>query len=234
MERRLVPGLEYSQHQYEARLLRWIGHRVKWLDVGCGRRLLPTWRSAQELVLIGRASQLTGLDGDLGSLHDNVTVHSRVLGAAEQLPFADAVFDVVTANMVVEHLADPVAAFAGVHRILRPGGLFIFHTPNASAFPTVLSRAVPEIAKPLLSRLLDGRRSADVFPTTYRCNTPSAVRETAERAGFEVAELSLVSTTALFSVVLPLAALELLWLRFISTESREQLRSNIICVLYKR
>jgi len=73
-----------------------------------------------------------------------------------------------------------------------------------------------------------------VFPTWYRCNTPDDVAKVTREAGFDVAELSLVSSTALFSVVPPLAVIELLWLRYLQSESRKHLRSNIICVLRKR
>jgi hypothetical protein len=49
-----------------------------------------------------------------------------------------------------------------------------------------------------------------------------------------VAELSLVSSTALFSVVPPLAFVELLWLRSVQREARQNLRSNIIAVLRRQ
>jgi ubiquinone/menaquinone biosynthesis C-methylase UbiE len=234
MERRLVPGLEYSQHKYEAHLLRWIPQDAIWLDVGCGRRLLPPWRAAGEQALLARTRSLTGIDLDLGSLRDNSTAHHRVYGPVDRLPFRDATFQVVTANMVVEHLADPVGAFTEVARVLQPGGLFLFHTPNASAFPTAVARRIPEALKSPLARLLDGRKAADVFPTYYRCNTPADVRRNAEGAGFSVAELSLVSSTALFSVVPPLAFVELLWLRSVQREARQNLRSNIIAVLRRQ
>jgi SAM-dependent methyltransferase len=39
-------------------------------------------------------------------------------------------FDVVRLNNVIEHLSSPKAVVRAVHRILRPGGLFAFSTPN--------------------------------------------------------------------------------------------------------
>lgn len=233
MERRMVPGLEYSQHRYEDHLRRWIPQGVEWLDVGCGRRLLPSWRAEGERILLARAKELVGIDLDLDSLKDNVTAHVRIFGKVGALPFRDASFDVVTANMVVEHLDDPQAGFAEVGRVLKRGGLFLFHTPNAKAFPTALARLLPDTIKAPLARVLDNRRSIDVFQTYYRCNTAADIERNARAAGLEPVELSFVSSTALFSVVPPLAFLELLWLRAIQRDSRRHLRSNLIAVLRK-
>jgi SAM-dependent methyltransferase len=145
----------------------------------------------------------------------------------------DASFDVVTANMVVEHLDDPHSSFAEVARVLKRGGLFLVHTPNAKAFPTTLARLLPDSVKAPLARVLDNRRSIDVFPTYYRCNTAADIGRAAQAAGLVPVELSFVSSTALFSVVPPLAFLELLWLRAIQRDARRHLRSNVIAMLRK-
>lgn len=47
---------------------------------------------------------------------------------AEQLPFADACFDVVWANGLLHWLADVPAALAEIRRVLAPDGLFLFAT----------------------------------------------------------------------------------------------------------
>lgn len=48
----------------------------------------------------------------------------------EELHYEADHFDVVRANNVIEHLPSPKAMVRAVHRILRPGGLFAFSTPN--------------------------------------------------------------------------------------------------------
>lgn len=48
----------------------------------------------------------------------------------EKLPYENNTFDVVSAFQVVEHLENPFLIMREVHRVLRPGGLFIFSVPN--------------------------------------------------------------------------------------------------------
>ena len=49
------------------------------------------------------------------------------------LPFRDAAFETVVAYDVVEHVADLVALVREVHRVLRPGGMFLVTTPHFSS-----------------------------------------------------------------------------------------------------
>ncbi|WP_370080906.1 class I SAM-dependent methyltransferase [Streptacidiphilus sp. MAP12-16] len=46
-------------------------------------------------------------------------VHTAAL---PELPFADASFDAVVGNFVINHLGDPAAGLAELRRVLRPGG----------------------------------------------------------------------------------------------------------------
>jgi len=47
----------------------------------------------------------------------------------QQLTFPDQSFDVCTSTDVFEHVPDDARAFAEIHRVLRPGGKFIFTVP---------------------------------------------------------------------------------------------------------
>lgn len=231
LEQRIVPGLDSSQARYESTLRRYVTSATRWLDLGCGRRLLPEWRRDAERELIARASSVVGIDLDLESLRDNESIEHLCLSSVSDLPFADESFSLVTANMVMEHVSDPATMLRELRRVLVPGGHLVFHTPNARAFPTTVARVLPDSVKQRLARVLDGRASKDVFPTHYRANEPADIRRHAEVAGFEIAELEMVSTSAVFSLVLPLALVELLWIRAIRAPSRANLRSNIIAVL---
>jgi len=60
-------------------------------------------------------------------------------GELAEIGFPAEFFDVVTLWMLVEHLRDPRAVLAEVHRILRPDGLVILKTPNRDSLLAHLS-----------------------------------------------------------------------------------------------
>jgi SAM-dependent methyltransferase len=49
---------------------------------------------------------------------------------SERLPFADATFDGVLLNEVLEHVADEQQTIEEIHRVLRPGGHLALFSPN--------------------------------------------------------------------------------------------------------
>jgi SAM-dependent methyltransferase len=53
-----------------------------------------------------------------------------VMSADDLSRFADGDFSVVVALHLVEHLPDPADTIRQVHGLLKPGGLFLFATPN--------------------------------------------------------------------------------------------------------
>ena len=96
------------------------------LDVGCGAGM-DTLIAAQ---MVGPTGSVTGIDmtpemtakarrsvTEMGL--DTVTI---VEGSAERLPFADASFDVVISNGVIDLIPDKDAVFSEIVRVLRPGG----------------------------------------------------------------------------------------------------------------
>jgi arsenite methyltransferase len=101
------------------------GERV--LDIGAGPGLLV----AEMAEVVGPSGRVTGLEISdsmlaLGgrrcadpSIRDRVTF---VKADAVALPFPDGTFDVAVSTQVYEYVTDLKAAFAELHRVLRPGG----------------------------------------------------------------------------------------------------------------
>ena len=116
-----------KQAWVEVQLQERLGTRpLRILDVGCGAGFL-TNRMAQK----GHAVQ--GLDYSLESLRVAQTRKTPAQyhrGDALRLPFRGGVFDVVCAMDFLEHVEDPQAVVAEASRVLKPGGLFFFHTFN--------------------------------------------------------------------------------------------------------
>ena len=233
MERRIAPGLRHAQRQYEDALDRFVRPSIRWLDLGCGRRLLGPWRSDVERDLVSRSDSVFGVDRDLASLRDNDTIPLRCLAEAGALPFRSDSFDLVTANMVFEHLREPEHEIGEIWRLLADGGVVLLHTPNRWSFPTVLLQPIPQAVKDLAALMLEGRPKKDVFPAYYRINTAPAIRRLAEQSGFDVVSIQLIATGAVFALVPPLAALELLWIRITASPWAASARPNIIAILRK-
>jgi SAM-dependent methyltransferase len=98
------------------------GVSIRILDVGCG-----TGANLEMLNGFGRAEGVDVSDDALEFCRTKgLTVHK---GLAEELPFGDGTFDLVTALDVIEHLDDDVAGLREMHRIVRSGGKTLIFVP---------------------------------------------------------------------------------------------------------
>ncbi len=82
-------------------------------------------------------ASLAGVDLSLSMLRqaraDGLSRTPLTQSLIEELPFADAGFDLVYALGVLDYLEDPSRAFASVARVLAAGGYFLFTYPNAQS-----------------------------------------------------------------------------------------------------
>lgn len=233
LQRIIVPGLRYSHEIYEEVLKSQITLSTTWLDLGCGHQVLPEWRWGEEQNLVRVSRMVVGIDYDWTNLRKHKSIRTKVRGNITCLPFKDGSFDLVTANMVVEHVSEPDHLFSEVSRVLKRGGVFVFHTPNRAGYGTVLARIMPQRVKHVLIRLLADRGEEDVFKTFYMANNPKSIIGFSLQAGFEVRQLRLINSAAECAVVPPLALIELLWIRLLMTKTFKPFRTNIIAVLCK-
>lgn len=98
------------------------GATVTILDVGCG-----TGANLEMLAEFGDAEGVDVSDDALKFCRaKGLKTHK---GLAEELPFEDESFDVVTALDVVEHLDDDIAGLKEMHRVLRRGGKTLIFVP---------------------------------------------------------------------------------------------------------
>ena len=182
------PGWQSSGDQLEALVRGYATPEASVLDLGCGRGGVVElfWRDVK---------LAAGIDPDVPSLAGHRAQGMPILRAVgEHLPFAADSFDLVVSVWVLEHLRKPLAVFKEVGRVLRPGGHFVFLTPNLRNPLLVLNRigkALPLVQTRLVSRFY-GRRESDTFPVQYRANTVRTLYELAEASGLEVAELRVV------------------------------------------
>lgn len=230
--RALRLDLSHYEEQYAAALRRYVRPGDKWLDVGCGHRIVPDWALSplEQQRLVARAKFLVGVD-----LHDGMLLHRlltyRVKASGGALPFKDGSFDLVTANMVVEHVGDPTQFLGDIFRVLRPGGHFVFVTPNLLSPLIFFSQIIPERTKKHLIRFLELREDRDIFPASYRMNKPGAIADLAWGTGFETETLRCIGSSGEFDRLGPVSWLECFLLKGIQASFQGRLQPDILGVL---
>ncbi len=125
------------------------------LEIGAGNGFsVPHYPSGlDELVLLEPNPRFrTQLSRQVRALEVSASI---VDGNAYALPFDDATFDTVTASLVFCSIDDAARALSEVHRVLRPGGRFLFHEHVRG---TGLRGVVQDLLAPLQRRLADGCR----------------------------------------------------------------------------
>ena len=93
----------------------------------------------------------------------------------DRAPWPDGTFDAVLAFNLWHLVADRAAAFAQVHRLLGPGGLFVSKTPCLAEMNPLIRLAVP------VMRLVGKAPYVDFF-------SAAALESEIERAGFAIVE----------------------------------------------
>ena len=104
------------------------------LDLGCG-----TGRYAK-LLAQARAQHVVALDFCAPMLRQ-VADGSRVQADMMQLPFGNAVFDVVVSGLALGHATDVRRWMAEVSRVLRPGGVLLYSDFHPEAAQAGLTRS---------------------------------------------------------------------------------------------
>jgi SAM-dependent methyltransferase len=231
--KRIIPELRYAQYEYIEMLEQLIPDR-EWLDLGCGHQITPTWLGELERMIVLKCSSVIGIDVDVDAVARHRSIRAKVIGNFELAPFRSGAFDLITANMVMEHVSDPAAGLQEIGRMLKPGGRFLFHTPNLRSiyvFPAVL---FPQRVKNALIEFFEEREEHDTFPTLYRINTPRVIHNMARACGFRVVELRLLNSSGRYTILGPVAIiLELLMLKILAIPAFRSWRSNMIVVLEK-
>ena len=169
------------------------------LDLGCGRGgLVEQLVDSRQYTVDGSqyaavgVRYWVGVDPDVASLREHRLVElPRLAALSDGLPFCANSFDLIFCSWLLEHLARPWQTFAEIGRVLRPGGAFVFITPNGRHPLALLNHTLGRVAQIqgwLVSGLY-GRSATDAFPTTYQANTIDQLHRLAQTNGLHLSQL---------------------------------------------
>jgi SAM-dependent methyltransferase len=178
------------------------------LPAGTGGRLLDIGTHEGDftarIVERVRPAQVTGIEV---IAEHAVTARARGIDIVEAdvengLPLADAGFDVVTANQVIEHVRRTDVMLSEIRRVLAPGGIACISSNNLSSWHNVVSLALgyqppPShvsdeviVGNPLNTE--DGWAHEDWGRSHVRLFTSRALAELAEHHGLRLERMSAV------------------------------------------
>lgn len=162
---------------------------MRLLDVATGTGLVA--RSAVQL--LGASGAVVGLDPSAGMLREarKVLGGPLVQGRAEELPFADDHFDVLSMGYALRHVADLAVAFREYRRVLKPGGRLVVLeiTRPRSAVSRWLVRLYLQAVLPTVMRVSTGSAEAGLLTRYYwdtidECVPPDTIVAVMRASGF--------------------------------------------------
>ncbi len=150
------------------------------LDAGCGNGNFVIDE------LRGKFKKVVGVDVSPEVTARNKTADEIVFANLNNLSFKNDSFDAVVSLWVLEHVEDPTTVFKEIARVLRPGGTFVFVTPNKHNVLIRLRRLLSHHTAEKLVWKLYGRAHEDTFDVFYRANTLREAERLAKENGFAV------------------------------------------------
>lgn len=108
-------------------------HKLKpngnWLDIGCGSGLILQAAKERGYWKLFGVEPIKEV-----AQYTNTRLGIPVFaGTFEEYPAQEAEFNIISMWDVLEHLSEPFDAIKKVARMLKPGGVFIFSTPNLNS-----------------------------------------------------------------------------------------------------
>ena len=162
--------------------------------VAAGMRVLDVGTGAGDAAAgaVGRGAAATGVDVAGAMIEIAARRHPTatfVQASVTSLPFADASFDAVVGNIVIQHVGEPDRAAQELARVLAPGGrvaLSTWDAPERSPFFAALLGAVSDAGVPPPSEIPPG-------PSFFQFADEAAFGALLRGAGFADVEVHTVS-----------------------------------------
>lgn len=133
----------------------------------------------------GEVARVVGADIDPIVLVNDELDEAHVIDGTH-LPFEENCFDLAFSDYVLEHVEFPEPFLKEVYRVLKPGGIFFFRTPNRYHYVSLIAQYTPHWLHALLAnraRILPGD-AHEPYPTFHRLNTQKKIQTLANKVGF--------------------------------------------------
>jgi SAM-dependent methyltransferase len=170
-----------------------VSAETRLLDAGCGPGGLVKQHQ-------GAAQLVAGTDRYASHFQEPAEIANLVESDIGVLPFASSSLDVITCSWVLEHLEAPEQVFSEFYRVLRPGGAFLFITPNKRNYTVWMRRLIPNsVSKPIVKAIY-GRDEDFINPTFYRANSFKQIDGALAAAGFHCERFDHVSDPTYLAV----------------------------------
>lgn len=171
------PERRRSAERFDRHLLRFLGQRGRFFEVGCG----PGYFLAEMRDL---GWEVGGLEISTYAVREARERLGLDLANGPLLPGAlpSGELDAVFLGDVLEHLPRPLEALREVHRSLRPGGVIVIAVPSTL---NLLSGRIGLAGYRILGR----SRTVRIPPYHLFEYTPRTLRQVLERAGFQMLAL---------------------------------------------
>jgi ubiquinone/menaquinone biosynthesis C-methylase UbiE len=201
-----------------------IDHNVSFplvvVDAGCGDTGIV--KEFKE-----RIGSLIGVDVSKELLEKNTVVDQKIYADLEKVPLPDNSADMIVSEFVLEHLENPEKVFQELYRILKPGGSFIFLTPNRYNPIMVLSGILPHFIHDWFrDQIL--KKGEETHKTYYRANSYDRVVRLSQYAGFTVGKVARAGNPEYVGIMPLLMWPAMLFERMINNRVLEGLKMYLI------
>jgi SAM-dependent methyltransferase len=170
------------------------------LDAGCGKRSILSFFDGIENFSV------VGCDIISDIKESSFDYDELAVASIENLPFKENSFNVVIATFLIEHLTNPYNAFAEIFYAMKPGGFFVFVTPNLLNYTIQIANISKKnsfIHRSLRYMVLGKTRYYDNPPVYYKCNLGHKLEKTLTDTGFNKIELSYVGNASFYFKHIP-------------------------------
>lgn len=161
------------------------------LDVGCGcgiaRNVDYQW-AVRDHIATDRGGQYWGIEPDEGIQPKEGLFDQFQHALMETAELPENSIDVAYSSMVMEHVADPKAFLSALERCLKPGGVYLFATPNSRSFVPWMTKVLHQLhLDELVLRLVRAKQEIEEYhyPVQFLFNSPRQIASHAKKHGFD-------------------------------------------------